>query len=164
MPHRHSTSSSRPTSSWWGRVRTVGNLLTARVIPACIGLATLIPADAVAQEPRVLPELEGGPVWQSSNNVEVPNDGTATRFSLTDLAGTGPTWAGRAYLSWRITERSSIRLLFAPLTFTETGTPSSPLRFEGEDFVAGTPLDAMYTFNSYRLSYRWRAKSTEGAD
>ena len=82
-------------------------------------------------------------------------------FSLTDLAGTGPTCAGRAYLNWRITERSSLRVLFAPLSFNETGTPSSPLRFEGEDFVAGTPVGATYTFNfawinSAVASVAWR--------
>jgi hypothetical protein len=32
-------------------------------------------------------QLEGGPIWQSYNDVEIPNDGSATRFSLFDLAG-----------------------------------------------------------------------------
>lgn len=143
--------------------------MIVRVIPvvlvtACLNWMALAPSAAFAQEPRFVLELEGGPVWQSSNNVQVPNDGTATRFSLTDLAGTGPIWAGRTYLTWRLTERSSLRVLVAPLSFTETGTPSSPLRFEGENFLAGSPVEATYTFNSYRLSYRWLAKSTDGAD
>lgn len=164
MHARVSSSSSGRVGASWARDRAAGRRSLAVVLTTCFGLAAAPPAGAAAQEPRVLVELEGGPVWQSSNNVEVPNDGTATRFSLSDLVGTGPTGAGRAYVSWRIGERSSLRLLFAPLSFTATGTPSSPLRFEGEDFVAGAPVEATYTFNSYRLSYRWRARSSERAD
>ena len=35
-------------------------------------------------------------MWQSYNDVEIPNDGTATRFSLSDLVGTGPWAAGQS--------------------------------------------------------------------
>lgn len=132
-----------------------GSLVTALL--ACLTL----PADATAQTSRLAFELEGGPAWQSSNNVEVPNDGTATRFSLPDVVGSGPTWAGRLYLTWRITDRREFRVLYAPLSFTAGGTPEGDVRFAGEDFVGGTPVAARYTFNSYRLSYRWRAISND---
>ena len=39
-------------------------------------------------------ELEGGPAWQSRNEVQIPNDASGTRFSLVDLAGSGPRPAG----------------------------------------------------------------------
>ena len=32
-------------------------------------------------------ELEAGPVWQTSNDVQIPNDAIGTRFSLADLVG-----------------------------------------------------------------------------
>ena len=38
--------------------------------------------------------LEAGPVWQSRNDVRIPGNG-GTKFSMTDLTGTGPEPAGR---------------------------------------------------------------------
>ncbi len=40
-------------------------------------------------------ELEGGPVWQTKNDVQIPNNETGTRFSLAKLAEKchpGPTY------------------------------------------------------------------------
>lgn len=127
-----------------------------RLLPRA-ALALLLPASAVAQTPGLIVELEGGPVWQSYNDVEVPNDGTATRFALDELAGTGPWPAGRLYLTWNLGERHGLRALVAPFSLTETGTPAEPIGFAGADYAAGEPVEATYTFNSYRLTYRYRA-------
>lgn len=115
----------------------------------------LIAASAHAQPSRFALELEAGPVWQSYNDIEIPNDGTATRFSLKDLAGTGPWFAGRAYLTWNINARHGLRVLAAPLSITETGTSADPLKFAGADYAAGAPVEATYKFNSWRLGYRY---------
>jgi hypothetical protein len=120
-------------------------------------LALLPPGWAAAQTPRFTLEVEGGPVWQSYNDVEVPNDGTATRFALDELAGNGPWLAGRLYATWNISERHSLRALVAPFSLTETGSAAEPIRFAGADYSAGEPVQATYTFNSYRLTYRYRA-------
>ena len=103
-------------------------------------------------------ELETGAVWQSYNDVEIPNDGTATRFSLHDLAGSGPWAGGRLYLTWNPGERHGVRLLLAPFSLTETGLPEDEVRFAGAIFQGGIPTEARYTFNSYRLSYRYRLR------
>ena len=127
-----------------------------------LALAALaLPCAAAAQTPRLVLELEGGAAWLSSNDVEIPNDGSATRFSLSDLTGSGPWPAGRAYLTWNLGERHGLRALAAPLSLTETGTPDRPIDFEGARFAAAVPLEATYTFNSYRLTYRYRARATE---
>lgn len=105
--------------------------------------------------PRFAVELEGGAVWQSRNVVEIPNDGTATRISLVDLAGKGPWPVGRMYPTWNTGGRHGLRLLAAPFSITETGMPDAPLRFAGASYAAGSPVTATYTFNSYRLSYRY---------
>ena len=118
-------------------------------------------ASASAQEGRLELELEAGPAWQSRNEVEVPNDGSATRFSLADIAGSGPFWAGRVYLTWRFSEGHSLRLLYAPFSLTATGRSERPLSFAGETYAGGAPVEATYTFNSYRASYRWRLHSGE---
>ena len=120
------------------------------------------PAALAAQTvPRLVVELEAGPAWQSYNDVEIPNDGSATRFSLRDLAGSGPWPAGRLYVTWNLNDRHGLRLLLAPFSLTETGVPDRPLRFAGASYEAGTPAEATYTFNSYRLSWRYRFHAGE---
>ncbi|MDX1493263.1 MAG: hypothetical protein R3253_04245 [Longimicrobiales bacterium] len=115
------------------------SLTTAR---RALFLALLAPVAASptveAQAPTFALEVEGGPVWQSYNDVEIPNDGSATRFSLSDLVGSGPEWTGRVYLSWWLTERSSIRLLYAPFTLVGTVPPGRASSFAGAPTDAGT--------------------------
>lgn len=123
------------------------------LVVACM-LTGTHPTAAHAQTGALELELEGGAVWQSYNDVEIPNDGTATRFSLSDLTGTGPWVAARLSVTWHLSERNDVRLLVAPFSLTETGTPSGPLSFAGASYAGGAPLEATYTFNSYRLSYR----------
>lgn len=108
-----------------------------------------------AGTPDLIFEVEGGQVWQTVNDVQVPNDAAGTRFSLVDAAGKGPWSAGRAYLTWNLNERHGLRVLYAPLTISETGRLDGPVDFDGGAFAAG-PVDASYRFNSYRLSYRYR--------
>lgn len=130
-------------------------------VPLGALLLALLPAQAQAQGTGFGIELEGGPVWQSYNDVEIPNDGTATRFSLSDLAGTGPWPGGRLYLTAPLGARHALRLLVAPFSLTETAVPGSAIEFAGESYVAGTPLEATYTFNSYRLTYRYHLHEDE---
>jgi hypothetical protein len=111
---------------------------------------------AAADEPRFVIELETGPVWQSRNDVQIPNTEDGTRFSLKDLAGKGPWVSGRLYFSWNINRRHGLRALLAPLSYTETGTFDEPVRFVGEEYLPGMPTEATYEFNSWRLSYRYR--------
>lgn len=120
-----------------------------------LALALLLPAPAAAQAGRWVMEFEGGPAWQSYNDVEIPNDGSATRFSLSDLAGAGPWMAERVYVTWKVGERHALRLLLAPFSLTETGTSAEAVSFAGARYQPG-PVQATYTFNSYRLSYRYR--------
>jgi hypothetical protein len=101
-------------------------------------------------------ELEVGPVWQSRNDVQIPNTDEGTRFSLVDVVGEGPFFAGRVYLTWNINDRHSLRGLAAPLSITGTGALGEPVQFNGETFVTDTPVDATYRFNSWRLSYRYK--------
>ena len=122
-----------------------------------------IPSPGRAQTPRLVVELEGGAAWLSRNDAEIPNDGSATRFSLNTVTGAGPFPAGRAYVTWNINERHRLRVLLAPLSITERGSLDAPVRFAGADFIAGTPLAATYTFNSYRLTYRYRVRRTEAS-
>ena len=106
-------------------------------------------------------ELETGPVWQTRNDVQIPNDPTGTRFSLVTLLGHGWWSAGRVYVTWHLGARHSIRGLFAPLSVTGTGTVAGPIDFAGATFLGGPGLRGTYQFNSYRLTYRYRFLARE---
>jgi hypothetical protein len=100
-------------------------------------------------------ELEAGPAWQSRNDVQIPNTAAGTRFSLVDVAGTGPVPAARLYVLWNINDRHGLRVLLAPLSYTEDGRLASTVNFSGSTFQPGIPTDATYKFNSWRITYRY---------
>jgi hypothetical protein len=116
---------------------------------------------AAAWEPAFVVELEGGAVWQTRNDVQVPNDESGTRFSIIDVTGEGPWPAGRLYLTWNINERHGLRGLLAPLSITESGSITEPVDFAGETYLPGEPVEATYQFNSWRLTYRYRFMKRE---
>lgn len=115
-------------------------------------LGLLMGSSAVAAPERFSVELEGGAAWQSRNDVGIPGDG-GTRFSLADLTGEGPYAAYRVYVNYAMSPRSGLRLLYAPLRLTETGTLDKPVHFDGVDFDPGVDTEGTYQFNSYRLTY-----------
>lgn len=131
--------------------------MSHRLFALTLVLAALPGEPALAQAaPRYAVEIETGPVWQSRNDVRIPNDASATRYSLVDLLGNGPWTAARVSLTRTGHNGRELRLLAAPLSVTETGTPATSIRFAGAGFAALTPTAATYQFNSYRATYRWR--------
>jgi hypothetical protein len=125
-------------------------------------LAVTVPAHASTREtPKLFIELEGGPVWQSRNDVQIPNDEAGTRFSLVDVIGNGPWPSARLYATWNISPRHGLRALLAPLNITETAVLATPIDFAGASFLAGEPTEATYKFNSWRLSYRYRFQDSK---
>jgi len=135
-------------------------IITALIFIVAPGSLTYAGA-GYTETPPVVIELEGGVLWQTVNDIQIPNSEDGTRFSLVDLAGNGPYPAGRLYISWNINEKHNLRVLLAPFSVTEEVVPPKALKFEGEEFAAGQPLDATYKFNSWRISYRYRFRSRE---
>jgi hypothetical protein len=115
----------------------LGGEAGARLARVLVATALAAPCVSGAQTPRFVLELEGGAVWQSYNDAEIPNDGTATRFSLADLTGHGPLPGGRVYVTWNFGERHGLHALAAPLSLTGTGLPDAPIAFEGARFAGG---------------------------
>jgi hypothetical protein len=142
---------------------TVRFLAAAALALGAAGFASAChaPAALAAEAPRFALRIEGGPVWQSRNDVQIPNDASGTRFSLYDLVGSGPWPAARAYFTWRAGERHELRALVAPLSITETGIPGQAINFAGATYASGVPVEATYQFNSYRLTYRYRLHEGE---
>ncbi|MFH1282416.1 MAG: hypothetical protein ABII27_01980 [bacterium] len=125
----------------------------AGVCLTCI--TTLIRITAAQNSYNFSLELEAGPVWQSRNTIEIPNDGTGTSFSLTDSAGSGPWSAGRLTLLCKLNRSHSLGILAAPLSYTETVVFPNNVRFAGKNYNAQIPAEATYKFNSWRASYRY---------
>ncbi len=99
-------------------------------------------------------DIESGAVIAGYNNVRIPGD-EGTLFSLTDDLNAGPDVFLRLRAGYTIKSRHTISVLYAPLTVESDGSLTDPVNFEGVTFPANTSLDASYTFNSYRITYRY---------
>lgn len=127
-------------------------LLPLLLFASCTTTGSTLSAHRDAQPVTV--ELEGGPVWQSRNDVQIPGN-TGTRFSMKDLIGDGPFVTGRLTADWDIDESHALRAVIAPLEISGTGTLSQSTDFAGQTFAAGTETKGTYKFSNYRLGYRY---------
>ena len=130
-------------------------LRQAATLGLCVGFTPVLAADF-----DWLLGVEAGPVWQSRNDVQIPGD-TGTRFSLKDIAGSGPFPYIRVELTYKFNDKHSLRFLVAPFEYTETGVLNDNVSFAGESFNAGQATDVKYQFNSYRATYRYRFFSND---
>lgn len=106
-------------------------------------------------------DLESGAFFAGRGDVRIPN-ATGTPFSLTDdLRADDPAAFFRARATWHISPRHDLSLLYAPLTLDSSGTFARTTQFAGTDFLANTPTDARFRFDSYRLTYRYNFVRTE---
>lgn len=85
----------------------------------------------------------------------MPNDASGTRFSLRELGGSGPWAAARVYVAWRVADRHALRATAAPLSWTGRGRLEESVDFAGARYRPDVPTEATYTFDSYRLTYRY---------
>jgi hypothetical protein len=99
-------------------------------------------------------DLEGGVVFYGYNDVRVPN-ATGTLFSLTEDLTADAEFYYRLRLSMSLGTRHTLSILYAPLTVEAKGRIGEDVFFENQTFPANTPLEGLYTFNSYRLTYRY---------
>ncbi len=100
-------------------------------------------------------DLEAGPVFTGYNDVRIPGD-TGTLFSLKDDLGARTALAYRARLSKTFGDRHRVSVLVAPLRVRYRGTFDRDVLFAGRVFDAGmAEIDALYRFDSYRLTYRY---------
>jgi len=123
-------------------------------------LMCLAPARAWA---GVEAEVEAGFVFTSRNDARIPGD-SGTKISLVDDLSTKPAPVFRMRLGYRIADRHLITALYAPLRVDATGSVSRDVAFAGGIYPAGTPLLAVYRFDSYRLTYRYSIVWRDGLD
>jgi len=102
-------------------------------------------------------DFEAGSVFPGYCDVRIPGD-TGTLFSLTDDFSTSSSLFVRLRAGFRFHPRHTVMVLFAPLALVGVGRVDFPLDYNGLTFPANTPLDSVYRFNSYRLSWRYGLK------
>jgi len=112
---------------------------------------------------QVEAEIEAAVVVASRNDARIPGD-TGTKLSLVDELSTPPAPAFRVRLGYRLAERHLFSALYAPLRVNARGTVNRDVEFLGATYPAGTPLLAVYRFDSYRLTYRYSVVWNEGLD
>jgi hypothetical protein len=118
---------------------------------SCLLVLALV-APAVA---RWSVDIEAGPVFSGYNNVRIPGD-TGTLFSLTEDLHARTALGLRARLSKTFGDRHWVSVLVAPLRVRSRGTLDRDVLFAGGRFTARlAELEALYRFDSYRLTYRY---------
>jgi len=122
--------------------------------------ALILAAGSPGARAQVQLDLEGGVVFSILNDVQIPGT-TGTRFSLVDDLGSGSQLFFRGRVSYALGKRHIFSLLIAQLTIPAAGKVSEELVFEGVTFPARAPLKAEYTFDSYRLTYRYIFRRSE---
>ena len=105
-------------------------------------------------------DLESGAVFNGYNDVRVPGD-TGTAISLTDDLRVDGAPFIRARLTYFLEDRHLLSVFAAPLRLKAEGVADAPVIFEDVEFPTGTPLEGLYRFDSYRLTYRYRFLRTE---
>ncbi|HSA87465.1 MAG TPA: hypothetical protein VLE46_14905 [Nitrospira sp.] len=133
-------------------------LLAAFVIGILIATGGSPASSAAADRPtthRASLEVETGAIWQSRNEIHIPDTSQGTRFDLGNLQGSDPDVHLRIELTWNVSRRHALRIVYAPISFAGTGAFATPVSFAGSVFAPNVPTDSDYRFDSYRFTYRY---------
>ena len=103
---------------------------------------------------QLFADIETGLAFSGYNDVRIPGD-TGTEFSLSKDLEADSGFFYRLRLGFQIGSRHTISVLYAPLSLNASGQVNKPIVFFEETFAANLPLEAVYRFNSYRLTYRF---------
>jgi hypothetical protein len=142
-----------------GYIEAGGFMKKAYIFILTIIFLALAIGAAAGRPNRWTAELEGGGVFSGYNDARIPNAG-GTLFSLSRDLDIAAKAYYRLRLSYALSRRHELSLLFAPLTLNATGTLPEAVFFQDVLFPQGAGVDGVYTFNSYRLTYRYRLVDT----
>ena len=98
--------------------------------------------------------IESGVLFTGLNNIRNGTNGTL--FSLKNDLSTPPSPFLRLRAGFLLNNKHHFSILYAPLKSLVTGTIDRNILFDGKYFKANIPLEAVYKFNSYRLTYNIR--------
>ncbi len=125
-----------------------------KILALTLGVVAVIVVASSAADARLSIDIESGMVGSLYNDVRIPGD-TGTDFSLTDDLETDSAPFFRARVTYTLSDRHTFSALYAPLTLEAEGVAPGDIAYEGETFPEGSRLNGSYTFNSYRLTYRY---------
>jgi len=103
--------------------------------------------------------FESGALFTDINNIRNGNQGTL--FSLKNDFQTPVSPFLRLRVGYLINGKNHFSVLYAPLKIIVTSTIEKDILFDGECFKANIPIEAVYKFNSYRLTYNRRIISKD---
>lgn len=106
--------------------------------------------------------IESGALFSTKNDFREGSNGT--QFSLIDDLETPTLPFFRVRLGYVLNNKHHFSLLVAPLQLTAKGTLDKDIIYADETFVANTPLEAVYRFNSFRFTYNRRIVSKSNFD
>jgi hypothetical protein len=99
-------------------------------------------------------DAETGVLSTTYNYIRVPGD-TGTKFSLCNELEDDPGFFYRLRLNYTLKQKHFFSVLYAPLTIESSGRFDKEVTYREAFFPYGTDIEASYTFNSYRLTYRY---------
>ena len=103
--------------------------------------------------------LEAGAFFTDINDIRNGNNGTLFSLKNDFQTPVSPFFRLRAgYLS---NGKNHFSFLYAPLKIVVSGTIEKDILFDGKYFKANIPIEAVYKFNSYRLTYNRRIISKD---
>jgi len=98
--------------------------------------------------------IESGVLFTGLNNIR--NGANGTLFSLKNDLSTPPSTFLRIRAGFLLNNKHYFSILYAPLKSLVTGTIDRNILFDEKNFKANIQLEAIYKFNSYRLTYNRR--------
>lgn len=98
--------------------------------------------------------IEGGGAFCGYNDIKIPGD-TGTEFSFCDDLKYDVQPYGRMHIGYTINEKHYVFATLAPFTVKAEGTLDKTLVFDNDSFAAGDKLTSYYSFNSWRLTWRY---------
>jgi len=98
--------------------------------------------------------IESGVLFTGLNNIRSGSNGTL--FSLKNDLSTPVSPFLRIRAGFLLNNKYHFSILYAPLKISVNGTIDRNILFDEKNFKAKIPLEAVYKFNSYRLTYNRR--------
>ncbi len=103
--------------------------------------------------------FESGALFTTINDIRNGNNGTLLSLKNDFQTPVCPFLRLRA--GFLFDRKNHLSVLYAPLKIVVTGTIEKDILFDGNFFKANIPIEAVYKFNSYRLTYNRRIISKE---
>ena len=113
----------------------------------------------LAANAQTFVNLESGAFFTNINDIRYGSNGTL--FSLKNDFQTPVSPFLRLRIGFLTDEKNHFSMLYAPLKIVETATLANDILFDGNNFKANMPIEAVYMFNSYRFTYNRRIISKD---